>query len=35
LPITVDVGPAADYHGMMEDGVGGAAALPGTNVTPA
>ena len=31
----VDVGQAADGHGLMEDGVGGATASPGTNVTPA
>ena len=31
----VDVGQAADGHGLMEDDVGGATALPGTNVTPA
>ena len=32
----MDVGPAADGHGMTEDNVGGAnASLPDANVTPA
>ena len=34
--IAMDVGPAADGHGMTEDNVGGAnASLPDANVTPA